>query len=85
MTTQLDASVKKLRRQIEVRVEQIKRELAVYIQQETHPLKEGVEVSIALLDMALDRYVDLHGEKDARDLIESAFRRAVEKSKNRLH
>jgi hypothetical protein len=35
--------------------------------------------------MAIDRYIDLHGEQDARHLIESSIRRAVEKSKARLN
>ena len=85
MTTPTDASVAKLRRKIIARVDEIKADLAEYIELDTDVLNDNVEVSIALLDMALDRYIDLHGAQDARDLVESAFRRAVEKAKIRLN
>jgi hypothetical protein len=85
MTTPTDASVAKLRRKIIARVDEIKADLAAYIELDTDVLNDNVEVSIALLDMALDRYIDLHGAQDARDLVESAFRRAVEKAKIRLN
>lgn len=85
MTTPADASVAKLRKKIEVRVEEIKAGLAAYIELDTDILTDHSEVSIALLDMALDRYIDLHGAQDARDLVESAFRRAVERAKIRLN
>ena len=85
MATPTDASVAKLRRKIIARVDEIKADLAEYIELDTDVLNDNVEVSIALLDMALDRYIDLHGAQDARDLVESAFRRAVEKAKIRLN
>jgi hypothetical protein len=84
MTTPADASVAKLRRKIKARVDEIKAALAAYIESDTNPLTDDVEVSIALLDMALDRYIDLHGEQDARQLIESAFCRAVGKMKTQM-
>ena len=85
MTAHLDTSVAKLRKKIAARVDEIKADLAAYIKHNTDVFNDGAEVSIAFLEMALDRYIDLHGEKDARHLIESSFRRAVEKSKKRLH
>jgi hypothetical protein len=84
MTTQLDASVAKLRKQIAARVDEIKTDLAASIERNTD-LNDGAEVSIALLEMALDRYIDLHGEQDARHLIDSSFRRAAQKWKAGLN
>jgi hypothetical protein len=85
MTTQADVSVAKLRQQIDARVDDIKADLAAYIDRETDLFNDGAEVSIALLDMACDRFIDLHGEQDAHFLIESAFRRAVGRIKTRRH
>jgi hypothetical protein len=85
MTTQADASVAKLRQQINARADEIKADLAAYIERETDPVNDNTEVSIALLDMALDRFIDLHGEQDAHHLIESAFKRAVGRMKTRWH
>jgi hypothetical protein len=85
MTTPTDASVAKLRRKIIARVDEIKADLAAYIESDTDVPNDDAVVSIALLEVALDRYIDLHGAPDARDLVESAFRRAVEKSKKRLN
>jgi hypothetical protein len=79
MTTQLDASAAKLKKKIRARVDEIKADIAAYIERDTDAVNDGAEVSIALLEMAIDRYIDLHGERDARHLIESSFRRAVEK------
>jgi|HubBroStandDraft_4_1064222.scaffolds.fasta_scaffold495396_1 hypothetical protein len=85
MKTQVDESVAKLRKQMEARVDEIKADFAACIEEDTDLLNEGAEVSIALLEMAVDRYIDLHGEKEVRHLIESSFRRAIAKSKKRLH
>ena len=85
MTTQLDASAAKLKRKIQARVDEIKADLATHIEQHTDAFNDAAEVSIALLEMALDRYINLHGEQDARRLIESCIRRTVEKSKARLN
>lgn len=85
MTTQLDASRAKLKKKIEARVGEIKADLAAYIAQETDLFNDGAPVSIALLEMAIDRYISLHGEQDARHLIESTIRKVIEKSKMRLN
>jgi hypothetical protein len=41
-------------------------------------------VSIALLETAIDRYLDIHDEADARDFIDRAVRRAVQKRRGPL-
>ena len=78
---QVDAFAMQVRRQTQARVDEIKADIAAYIEQDTDLLNDGVPVSIALLDMALDRFIDLHGDHDAHELIASAFRRAVQRSK----
>ena len=81
MATQVDAFAAKVRKQIVVRVGEIKADLAAYIEIDTDLLNDGVPVSVALLEMALERFIDLHGEQDARELIESAFAKCVQRSK----
>ena len=44
----------------------------------------SIPASIALLETAIDRYLDLHGEEDAHDLIERAFRRVVNERRGPL-
>jgi hypothetical protein len=83
MATQVDAFAAKVRKQIEARVGEIKADLTAYIEQDTDLLNDGVPVSIALLDMALDRFIDLHGEQDAHQFIDSALAKAVQRSKAR--
>jgi hypothetical protein len=38
----------------------------------------------ALLELAFERFIDLHGEKDALELIGSRFRRTAKKTKPTL-
>jgi hypothetical protein len=60
------------------RADEIKAELSARIEANMDSVNEGTVVSIALLEMAIHRYIDLHGEQDAHFLIESAFRRALD-------
>jgi hypothetical protein len=41
-------------------------------------------VTTALLELGFERQLDLHGEEDARDLIERAFRRVVKERRGTL-
>ena len=43
-----------------------------------------VEISQALLETAIDRYIRLHDAPDALQLIESCFRRQAEKFRRSL-
>jgi hypothetical protein len=43
-----------------------------------------VSVTTALLELGFEREIDLHGEEDARDLIDRAFRRVVQQRRGTL-
>ncbi|WP_263351329.1 hypothetical protein [Acidicapsa acidisoli] len=85
MTAPIDVSVAKLRKQIRASAEKIKASILAHIERETDPVNQNAEVSMALLDLALDRYVELHGEPDARRLVDSAFKRAVARWKSGMN
>jgi hypothetical protein len=80
---QLAANVKILRRRMDAKVAEIKRDLAQWLDQIEHPA-DTVPTSIALLETAFDRYLALHDETHARDLITKAFDRAVQKRRGAL-
>jgi len=46
--------------------------------------RNAVEISSALLETAIDRYIDLHGSTDALDLIQRCFQRRTQKFKQSL-
>jgi hypothetical protein len=81
----LDEAVAKYRKRMEPRIAKIKLEVRANLEKRTDMLGESVEVHSALLEMALDWFIVLHGEEDAHDLIECAFRRAVKRLKPKLH
>jgi hypothetical protein len=54
----------------------IKRHLAHFIEKTTHPT-DWSSVTTALLEVGFERQIDLHGEEDAKDVIDHAFRRVV--------
>ena len=58
MTTQFEETSAKLKKIVQTRVAQIKAVLAAYISHETDSTNDGAEVSIALLEMAIDRYIE---------------------------
>jgi hypothetical protein len=64
-----------LRTRMKKRVVQIKEDLAACIDEHTHPSEEFL-VSVALLEMAVDRFIETHGEEDALEIIDTACRRA---------
>ena len=49
----------------------------MWIEENTRRANDAA-VSIAMLETAFDRYIDLHGATDAFELIESTFRRRAE-------
>ena len=57
------------------RVVQIKGDLAASIDEHTDPSEEFL-VSVALLEMAVDRFIETHGPEDALEIIDIACRRA---------
>jgi hypothetical protein len=54
----------------------IKRHLARYLEKAAERA-DGSCVTTALLELGFERQIDLHGEEDAKDLIDRAFRRVV--------
>jgi hypothetical protein len=81
--TDLAKNIATIKRGVDARVGEIKRALAHWIADITTPA-DYTPVSIALLETAIDRYLDTHDEQDARDFVERAFRRAVQKRKGPL-
>jgi hypothetical protein len=61
----------------------IKRQLAQWIETTTHPA-DSVSVTTALLELGIERRLDLHDEEDARDLTERTFRRVVRERRGPL-
>jgi len=45
---------------------------------------DDVSVTTALLELGFERQIDLHGEEDAKDLIDRAFRRLVKERRGPL-
>ena len=64
-----------VRTRMKKRVVQIKEALAACIDEHTHPSEEFL-VSVALLEMAVDRFIETHGQDDTLEIIEIACRRA---------
>lgn len=81
--TDLAKNIATIKRGVDARVGEIKRALAHWIADITTPA-DHTPVSIALLETAIDRYLDTHDEQDARDFVERAFRRAVQRRRGPL-
>jgi hypothetical protein len=75
---ELAKNIATIKRGVEARVGEIKRGLAHWIGDATTSA-DHTSVSIALLETAIDRHLDLHDEADAREFIDKAFRRAGQK------
>jgi hypothetical protein len=80
---ELASNIATIKRGIDARVAEIKRGLARWLDDTTTPA-DHTPVSFALLETALDRYLDIHDEADARDLIERSLQRAVQKRRGPL-
>jgi hypothetical protein len=63
-----------IRKGLNTEVERLRESLGEWIKENTHRANDTA-ISIAMLDTAFDRYIELLGESDAFDLIQSAFRR----------
>jgi hypothetical protein len=80
---ELAEKIARFKRGMQARVAEIKRGLARWLDQNTSHA-DHVEASTALLKLAFDRHLDLHDEEDARDLMERAFRRVVQRRRGPL-
>ena len=54
-----------------------------FIEKTTDPA-DGSCVTTALLELGFEQQLDLHGEEDAKDLIDRAFRRVVKERRGPL-
>jgi hypothetical protein len=78
----LAANVAKLRASLGAEVAETRAELEQWL--DRIPETRSASTMIALLEAALNRYIDLHGEPDAFELIELAFRKFAKKTRPML-
>jgi hypothetical protein len=78
----LDAKVEKFRARSAVRVAEIKSALMNWLEP-SDTIADSVCITNALLDLALDRHVEVH-DANGFDLIEAAYRRALKRSRGPL-
>jgi hypothetical protein len=78
----LDAKVAKFRERSAARVAEIKSALMNWLEP-SDTVADSVCITDALLELALDRHVEVH-DANGFDLIESAYRRALKRSRGRL-
>jgi hypothetical protein len=82
MTTIDDDSLKKFRERSAARVAEIKAAILKWLEPRDN-VADSVSVTIALLDIALDRHVEVH-HGDGFDLIEAAYKRALKRWRGTL-
>jgi hypothetical protein len=80
---ELAEKIARFKRGMQARVAEIKRGLGQWLDQNTS-LADNVEASKALLELAIERYLDIHDEEDARDIMERTFRREVQRRRGPL-
>jgi molybdenum cofactor biosynthesis enzyme MoaA len=61
----------------DAQISKVKADLETWIDEHYQDHSLNVVVMSALLEVAFERFIDLHGEKDALELIESRFRRTA--------
>jgi uncharacterized protein YjbI with pentapeptide repeats len=64
-------------------VARLRESLSAWIKENARPATDAA-VSIALLETAFDRYIELHGAIDALELVESSFRQRAERFRRSL-
>ena len=78
-----DKKLAACKQRMKAHTDAIKRQLAQWIETTTHP-GDSVSVTTALLELGIERRLDLHDEEDARDLTERTFRRVVRERRGPL-
>jgi hypothetical protein len=68
-----------IKKRVMAETAKVKAELDVWIGQNTHPA-QGVAVMYALLELGIEKMLDLHGDEDAREFVDAAFNRAVRRN-----
>jgi hypothetical protein len=77
-----NSDIRKYKQRVPTKVDALKRDLATWLDQTS--VADTALVSRALLETAFDRYIDLHDEDDARDLINRAFDRVARSRRGTL-
>jgi hypothetical protein len=77
------ANIKTIRRGVGARVDEIKRDLAQWLAKIT-TAADTSPATLALVETAFDRHLAVHDEAAAAELIESVFRRAVQRHRGTL-
>jgi hypothetical protein len=78
-----DKKLAAYKQRMKTHTEAIKRHLTQFIEKTTQPA-DGSCVTTALLELGFEQQLDLHGEEDAKDLIDRAFRRVVKERRGPL-
>jgi hypothetical protein len=82
---EFDAKIAAFRRRSDARIAAIKRDLQRHLDKITHPVGDNVVVMNALLEMACERYLELHEDPvEAEDFILRGFRRVVKRRNGSL-
>jgi hypothetical protein len=71
------------KQRMQAHIDAIKRHISHYIERTTSPADDTC-VTTALLELGIERRLDLHDEEDARDLTERTFRRVVKERRGPL-
>lgn len=79
----LTANIETIGRGVESRAATIRRRLEQWLAESVTPA-DNAAAAIALLETAIDGYLAVHGEADARDLIERSFHRVVQTRRGEL-
>ena len=78
-----DKKLAAFRQRAKAHTDAIKKHLTRFMDRTFSPL-DDVSVMTALLELGFERQIDLHGEEDAKDLIDRAFRRVVKERRGPL-
>jgi hypothetical protein len=78
-----DQKLTAYKQRVKARTDAIKKHLTQFIGRTSSP-PDDTCVTTALLELGFERQIDLHGEEDAQDLIDRAFRRVVRERRGPL-
>lgn len=78
-----DQKLAAYKQRMKARTDAIKKRLTQFIDRTLSP-PDDTCVTTALLELGFERQIDLHGEEDAKDLIDRAFRRVVKERRGPL-
>ena len=79
-----DKKLASYKQRMKAHTDAIKRHLSQFIERTTSPADDTC-VTTALLELGIERRLDLHDEEDARDLTDRTFRRVVKQRRGTSH